>query len=129
MDLLHQQVLHPRYGAGEITGQSQRQLSVRFSPESMRRFLYPAAFFGHLTLCDPLCRAELEQELAQSPDAAAFLRQRELRRTLRQAERDRLTLSARRKVSARPPSERGPRLRSPSPRPDPCQKPKRRPTP
>jgi hypothetical protein len=103
LDLLHQQVLHPRYGTGEITGQSRRQLSVRFSPESMRRFLYPAAFFGHLTLCDPACRAELEQELEQSPEAAAFLRQRELRRALRQKEQERLVLAARRKASIRPP--------------------------
>lgn len=90
MDLLHQRVAHPRFGTGEITGQSRRQLSVSFSSApALRRFLYPAAFFGYLVLCDDAAQAQLEAELARSGEAKEFLRRQESARSIRQAEQQR----------------------------------------
>ena len=93
MDLLHQRVAHPRFGTGEITGQSRRQLSVSFSSApALRRFLYPAAFFGHLVLCDDAAQAQLEEELARSGEAKELLRRQETARSVRQAEQQRRRL-------------------------------------
>ena len=102
MNLLHQQVYHARFGKGEITGQSRQQLSVRFdTPDITRRFLFPAAFFGHLTLCDPQAQLLLEQNLHGSPEEAQILRRRALSQAIRQTEAERLLLLSRRRPLVR----------------------------
>lgn len=66
MDLLKAQVEHKAFGLGKVTGLTNGMLSVRFpAPYGEKKFMYPAAFVSHLTLCDPALTADMAEVLAQ----------------------------------------------------------------
>lgn len=66
MELLKAQVEHKVFGVGKVSGLANGVLSVRFpDPHGEKKFMYPAAFAGHLTLCDPALAAGMEEVLAQ----------------------------------------------------------------
>ena len=102
MNLLHQQIQHRQYGVGEIVEQTGRSVAVRFSGSGeTRKFLYPVAFSSYLTLCDSAARAEMEQELLRSAEAADAERSRRMTEETRRIEEERSRLIEQRRAALR----------------------------
>jgi len=78
MNILQQQVSHARFGVGTVTDQTDRLVTVLFeTTQEAKTFLYPTAFETFLTLGDPYCQAQMQQELQRRRDAATALRQQQ----------------------------------------------------
>ena len=77
MNLLQQQVTHPQFGAGTVTGQTEKTLTVQFG-SIQKVFLFPSAFEQFLALTDPEQDARMRQFLQeQQALAQAKLREAE----------------------------------------------------
>ena len=87
MNLLQQQVTHLQFGAGAVTGQTEKTLTVQFG-SIQKVFLFPSAFEQFLALTDPEQDARMRQFLReQQALALAKLREAE------EAERSRIAAS------------------------------------
>lgn len=66
MDLVHAIVLHQAFGQGEITQQNGEMICVSFSdPHGEKKFVFPGAFQGHLTLMDDALLSQMNALLLE----------------------------------------------------------------
>lgn len=66
MNLVNQQVQHPKYGCGTIMQQSETCVIVQFGEDNAaKKFFYPAAFEKFLTLENPGMQEFVRQELQE----------------------------------------------------------------
>lgn len=78
MNVLHQQVNHPRFGFGTVAEQTETFLTVSFEPpHGAKTFLYPAAFDQFLTLNDPTAQQTMQQELQAARETALARKQQQ----------------------------------------------------
>lgn len=67
MNLLHAIVHHQTFGQGEVIQVSDDVVSVSFpKPYGKKKFLFPTAFYDHLTIEDDSIKSEMAEVLRQS---------------------------------------------------------------
>ncbi len=67
MDLLHAIVHHKTFGQGEVMNVGDDVIIISFSkPYGKKKFLFPNAFYQHLTLEDVLLNSEMGEFLKQN---------------------------------------------------------------
>lgn len=103
MNVIREKINHRQFGTGEIIGQSCNTLLVDFGTEyGVRKFIYPSAFEGHLTLCNSAAQKQMDDELEQIHEQfEAEQRQRkeaEIRR--KQEEEEQVILAQKQKQAA-----------------------------
>ncbi|HWQ51290.1 MAG TPA: hypothetical protein VN369_05735 [Terriglobales bacterium] len=65
MDILGAKVTHRQFGIGEIVGQDERTVTVRFDEQGDKQFVYPSAFDGFLTFVDTARKRKMEALLLE----------------------------------------------------------------
>ncbi len=109
VELIKAQVEHKAFGLGKVTGLTNGVLSVRFpDPYGEKKFMYPAAFANHLTLCDPALTADMEEVLAQHHQLIAQEQDRV----------DRAERIARFRADSASKAKKPPRAKKPKPQPE-----------
>ncbi|MDR1539538.1 MAG: hypothetical protein LBU32_16365 [Clostridiales bacterium] len=64
MNLIHEELRHQHFGAGEVIEQTPTAISVKFSDEfGVRKFLYPSAFESFLDLSNPEAKEIISEEI------------------------------------------------------------------
>lgn len=64
MNVVNEQVHHSKFGAGTVVNQTENVVEVEFCEEyGLKKFVYPSAFDGHLTLCNDLLQGQVDDEL------------------------------------------------------------------
>lgn len=77
VNLLGKKVVHSRFGTGTITNQTQTNIEVDFGGEyGVKKFVYPSAFGGFLTLTDPTWQTRAVEQLRLAREGEATERER-----------------------------------------------------
>ena len=67
MNVVNEQVHHSKFGAGTVVNQTENVVEVEFCEEyGLKKFVYPSAFDGHLTLCNDLLQGQVDDEQADA---------------------------------------------------------------
>jgi len=100
MDITHQQVSHRQFGIGNVTGQTETTVTVKFGKEfGIRKFLYPTAFESFLVLSDSVFKERMESELTE-------LRQQAQSERISRAKENAERAAARPQAKKRPPAKK-----------------------
>lgn len=71
MNIMNRQVHHHQFGMGTVISQASAIVTVQFCEEyGTKKFLFPSAFESFLELCDPVAKAEMDNELRQIRERA-----------------------------------------------------------
>lgn len=77
MNLLGKKVVHSRFGTGTVVSQTQTNIEVDFGGEyGVKKFVYPSAFGGFLTLTDPAWQTRAIEQLRLAREAETAERER-----------------------------------------------------